>query len=155
MVDQTTINGRDLGGPPAAEAPARAISKNMADFAYDIATLGELQAKLFAADVQSAATRALVPAGLVAVALGLLLSSTAILLVGCAYLLVQWAEFSQAAAFLLMAVIGLAVCGGLVWEARRRLASVLEPLQRSQRELAHNVAWIKAVLKHGSRSFRR
>ena len=155
MVDQATINGRDLGGTSPTEAPGRAISKNMGDFAYDIATLAELQAKLFSTDIQSASQRAIIPVALIAVAMGLLLSSLALLLVGLAYLLVQTAELSPAAAFLIVAVTGLAICGGLVWEARRRFMTVLEPLQRSQRELAHNASWIKAVLKHGSRGFRR
>jgi len=150
MDHQTQINERN-GSPQTA---SKALAHDVGEFAHNVLTLAELQAQLFAADVQECGQRAFVP-GLVllgGVALGL--TCFPIALAALALVLVEVFQTSYAAGFLITAAVG-AVLSALMcvigwFQVRQRLAL----LGRSQQELVRNLRWIKKVLER-SRISRR
>jgi uncharacterized membrane protein YqjE len=143
MGNQTKIDTQN-GSPETAPG---ALARDVGEFAHNVLTLAELQAQLFAADVQEYGQRVLVP-GLVLIggaALGL--ACFPIALAALALLLIQVLGTSYATGFLVAAVVG-AVLSALLcvigwFQVRKRLAV----LQRSQQELVRNLRWIKKVLE--------
>lgn len=150
MVHQTKIDASN--GVP--QTGSKGLARDVGEFAHDVFTLAELQAQLFAADVQECGQRVLVP-GLVmlgGVTLGLACFPFA--LAALALWLIQIFELSYAMGFLLAVLIGgvvsvlMCVIG---WFRVRKHAAVLG---RSQQELVRNLRWIKKVLER-SRITRR
>ena len=152
MADQATVNANGgVASRVPINSPAGSMIGNVAEFGHDLATLGELQAKLAVVDLKEATGRAIVPAALAAGALMLVLASLPVALLGVAALLVVdarhgpgWALLATAGATLVVAVV-LAVLA--IPALRRSFAS----LDRSREELARNVAWIKTVLAYSGR----
>jgi uncharacterized membrane protein YqjE len=150
MDHQTTIN--EQNGSP--QTTPRAMARDVGEFAHGVLTLAELQAQLFAADVQECSRRVLVP-GLVLLCGAVLgLACLPIALAALALLVIQVFEISYAAGFLIAAAVG-AVLSALLgviglFQVRQRVAV----LGRSQQELVRNVRWIKKVLER-SRITRR
>jgi hypothetical protein len=146
MADQTTVSGRFAARNNGAR-PAEAFQHSMADFAHDVATLGELQARLLVIDAKETGRRAVMPAVLGVSGLVLLLGSVPIALLGIAYVLHEEAQFSLWSALLLTFAGAVVVTGGLLagaWALTRRSAW---PLKRSQEELSRNLGWVMDVLK--------
>lgn len=137
MVTQTTMNGNS--NPHVGE--------NLAGLAHDVANLAELQIQLLAVDLRDARSQA----GPAAVFLGAgavaALGAVPVLLMGLGYLLVEWAEWSAAAALLTVSLI--AIVGGLtvLYLGWKRLMSAAGTLQRSKSELVETLHWLKESLK--------
>ncbi|MBW3598052.1 MAG: phage holin family protein [Planctomycetes bacterium] len=135
-------------------AAPRAVVENLSDFAHDVLTLSELQVKLLAADLNDIKSGAVAPLGLMGLAAVLGLGAVPVVLMGVAWLLVEYDVLSQAWAFLISAGGGLLIAlilglAGWLW-LRRQLAV----LERSRLELDRNLTWVKSVLKHRGRTTR-
>jgi hypothetical protein len=142
MADQTTLgNGRRLG-----QKPARVIRRKMSSVAGDIASLAELQMRLFRLDFQEAAARLILPAVFGAIALVLALGCVPVALLGFGYLLRELSGLSFWASFLIVAGGAIVVVAALLTVAWFRVRSSLHVLHRSQEELKRNIRWIKQVL---------
>jgi uncharacterized membrane protein YqjE len=143
MGHQTKINERN-GSPQTAP---KGLARDVGEFAHDVFTLAELQAQLFATDLQECSRRAFVPGLLLVGGVALGLSCIPFALAALALLLIQVFETSYATGFLLATVAGamlsvlLCVSGWLL--VRQRLTL----LRRSQEELVRNLRWIKKVLE--------
>jgi hypothetical protein len=142
-----------MNGNGRTAAP-RAVVENLGEFVHDVVTLSELQARLLVADLKDFRSGATVPAGLMALAAIVALGTVPVLLMGVAWMFVNYGGLAEGWAFLAATAIGLmtaAVLGGVGWLLfRRRLAA----LERSQVELERNITWIKSVLKHSGRTTR-
>lgn len=145
MVDQTTMtNGRSAD-------PATAMTRSVSDLAADIATLGELQVRLFLLDAKESAKRLVVPVAMVLAGGALLLGTVPVLLLAITALLVLTGLGVTASlfiSFLLGAVLG-TIPLAIAWSFLR---SSLISFQRSREELAQNVRWIKDALKQNGRA---
>lgn len=139
-------------GNGSTVAPTVALRRNMADVAYDVATLAELQAKLLRADVMEIKDRLLLPVILGVVAAVVLLASLPVAMAALAMVFYEVAELTMASSLGLAALIGLVVAAGVGVGAWLMLRNAFDPISRSQTELARNVQWIKHVLKHSGRS---
>jgi hypothetical protein len=142
-----------MNGNGRSAAP-RAVMENLGEFVHDVVTLSELQAKLLVADLKDFRSGATIPAGLMALAAIVTLGTMPVLLMGVAWMLVNYAGWAEGWAFLAAAAIGLvtaAVVGAVGWLLFRRQWAALE---RSQVELERNITWIKSVLKHSGRTTR-
>ena len=139
MPDQTKIEARN--GSPAG------LARDVGEFAHDVLTLAELQAQLFAADVQECGRRVLVPALVLAAGVSLGWACFPIALAALALVLVEVFQSSSAVAFVTTALVGgmvSALCCAIGWSQIRRRVAVL---RRSQQELVRNLRWIKKVLE--------
>ena len=132
-------------------SPAESMIGNIAEFGNDLATLGELQAKLAVIDLKETVGRALVPAILAVSALLLVLGSLPVLLLGVAWLLITKAGMNEGWAMLATAGVALILAGILAFLAIPALRRSFASLDRSREELARNVAWIKTVLAYSGR----
>jgi len=142
MDHQTKIS--EQNGSP--ETAPRALARDVGEFAHDVLTLAELQARLFIADVQECGQRVLVPGLVLLCGVALGLACFPIALAALALLLIQVFETSYAAGFLMAVVVG-AVLSALLcvigwFQFRERMTF----LRRSQQELVRNLLWIKKVL---------
>lgn len=145
MVDQTTVtNGRNA-------APAEAMTRSMSDLVGDIASLAELQARLFAIDAKETMRRIVLPIVFAAAGMVLVLGSIPVLLLTLAALF-TYAGMGAAMSLFLAFVVGMilgAIALGVAWYAIRRS---LVSFQRSREELARNLHWIKEALRQNGRS---
>jgi hypothetical protein len=122
-------------------------SRNLADFAHDLTTIVELQARLFVTDVRQVARGFIVAAALLAVASIVFTAMVVVGLLGLAHWIAGMGNMSVAASHGLIASLAAAASVVLVaaaWFLGRHHAS---SLQRSQTELERNVAWIKSVCR--------
>ena len=125
------------------------VAASFSCLAHDAIELAELQARLLKLDAQVAARNGGMSLALIVVAVCLLLGCVTIALVALAEVLVAEFAWSRAAAFAVSAAIGFALSGVVGTAALFRVKSALAALQRSQRELNRNIAWIKTNLKRG------
>ncbi len=145
MVNQTTMtNGRST-------APATAMTRSMSDLAADIATLAELQVRLFLLDAKESAKRLAVPAAMILGGGVLLLGTIPVLLLAIAALLVL-AGLGVTASLFISFFLGAAFGTIPVVIAWSLLRSSPISFQRSREELAQNVRWIKDALKQNGRA---
>jgi len=144
MADQTSV--RDHNGKP--EAPARAIGRNVSEFAHDFTALADLQLKLLSVDMKQAMRRLRLPTILAIVAGALALGTIPVILLGIGYLFIEYAELSVAWSFLLTALLSLIVVAILLGVAYARIRGSMSILNRSRDEFIRNVNWIKMVLQH-------
>jgi hypothetical protein len=130
------------------ETASRAMARDVGEFADGVLTLAELQVQLFVADAKEYSRRALIPGLVLLCGMTLGIACLPIALAAFALWLIQVFEISYAAGFLIVAAAGmvfsLLLCV-LGWFQVRKCWKVL---QRSQRELVHNLGWIKKVLQH-------
>lgn len=128
------------------------VVDTLSEFGSDVATLFELQAKLIGVDLKESVGRAVVPAILVALALGLLLACFPVALVGVAVLISSALQLRLGWAFLLTAGVALVVAALVLVLAGTWLRRSFDTLRRSKDELIRNLAWIRTVLVQSSRS---
>lgn len=147
MADQTHMNGTSR-----PTTPAQGVMHNMLEFVSDVLTLGELQAKLFAEDGRVGLKQLVVPVLAFIAGVTILLSCVPIALVTIALLLVEFAAFTAAQAFLI------SLAGGIVFGLVIAVAAALylrkgsTMFDRSFRECDANVRWVKGVLGHFSKA---
>jgi hypothetical protein len=147
MANQTSVEARD----GREEAPAAVFARNFSDCARDIVSLAELQSRLLSLDLKQVVRQAAVPAALAGTALAVLLGSVPIMLMTIAYALVDVAGWSRWAAFLLATVIGLILGSGLAAGAYAIFRNSFNALDRSRKELADNLRWLKEALSVSGR----
>ncbi len=147
MARETEVNGAN-----ARSAAPRAVVENIGEFVHDVVTLSELQSKLFVADLKDFRSGTVAPGSLMGLASVLFVGCVPVLLMGIAWLLVDYDVLAPGWA-LLAAGSGGAIVAGLMaltgWFIFRRQLAILD---RSRAELEKNVTWIKSVLKHSGRT---
>lgn len=141
MANQAAVNGHGSG------SPAGDVGEGIADLAHDLLALAELQYELLVVDIREGSSKSKFPAAVLAGTAILALASLPVALLGLAWLLVDYAEFSRGAAFLTVAATALLIAAGLAWWAYRGLHGALSMLARSRAELSANIHWIKQALK--------
>ncbi|NNJ27142.1 phage holin family protein [Alienimonas chondri] len=114
----------------------------------DLTELGELQAKLLAADAKSAANRSVLSLALVAIGVVLAASGLPVLLVAAGYGLVA-AGLPAWAAFLIAAGVGFAIGGLTAWLGLKGLMRAAGTFSRSGDAFSANLRWVKASLSGG------
>jgi hypothetical protein len=145
MVDQATMNnGRNA-------APAAAMTRNMSDLTSDIASLAELQTRLFLLDVKESVTRIATPIVLAVIGGALLLGSLPVLLLAIAASLILLG-IGLATALFIAFLIGTVLGTIALAIARSRLRNAFVAFQRSREELAQNIRWIKGALSAAGRA---
>lgn len=131
-----------------SESASQGFARGVGTFAHDVLTLAELQAELLAADVRECRQSARIPALLLLCGLAVTISCFPVALTALALFLTRFFETSYACGFLLAfligAVVGVALIGVGWFQVSRRVAV----LRRSQQELIRNLRWIRKVLDH-------
>ncbi|MFH5803131.1 phage holin family protein [Alienimonas sp. DA493] len=139
------------GRPPL---PPVELGRTGSALLSDLTELGELQAKLLAADARIAAKRSAGSLALVAVGAVLAASALPVLLVACAYGL-HALGLPEWAAFLIAAAVGLVVGGLFAWAGWKGLSRALRTFRRSGDAFSQNLTWVKASLNGQSPAPRR
>ena len=145
MVAKETVSGNGRH-----ESPTRAMSRGMADVAHDLTHIADLQARLFAADLRQSLgrVRSMVVASVVGVCL--LLAALPVGLLGVAYYVATATDWNMAAALAATAGAAILVACVLLFVAWRLMIEAAKPFERSSRELARNVEWLKRVFRPSS-----
>jgi hypothetical protein len=128
-------------------SPPRAVAHSIADLAHDATVLVELQSKLFKAELDRAGERIVAPIVMLALAGVLALASVPLLLVCFAYVLVEFAELTYSLSFLLAAVLGMVLAGGLGAAGYFGLKKLGWPFPQSQVELRRNLDWFRGSMR--------
>lgn len=149
------MSGRSAAGrvesPATNGHPVNGFVGGIADFASNVTTLAELQARLTALDLKESTERAAWPLVAILVAVILAIASVPVALLGIAELLPLVFRISAGTAKLITAgftfVIAVLIAVAF-WNAMTRS---FEPLRRSREEFTRNLAWLKTVLVHSGR----
>jgi hypothetical protein len=150
MVGETAMsahNGRRT-------SPPRVVARNLAGLAHDVFALSELQAELLKIDLRHASGTIVRALLLLAVAVAIGLGCVPLLLMGIAYLLVEFAGWTYSLAFSVVAVAGLGLAGVIGLIGWQRLRGSGSALSRSRDEFRENIRWIKSnlVSRSGTRA---
>jgi uncharacterized membrane protein (DUF485 family) len=138
------LNLEERNGPH--QTTARSLRKDVGDFAHDVLTLAELQARLLVTDVKEISQNAKIPSLLIVCGMMFGMACTPIALVALALFVVEIFEVSYAIGFLVAAIIGAVFSGTLCAIGAYRLRNCIKVLNRSGRELKCNVSWLKNLL---------
>ena len=149
MVDQAQVN-RSNGSPTPPASPFAVVS-NLADFSNDIATLGELQAKLTALDAREAGSRAAIPLLILVAAAALAIGSIPVILIGLADWIASAAKISSGVAQLAVGLVALMVAVIGAFLGFRGAIRSLDSFRRSREEFVRNLSWIRTVLVYSGR----
>lgn len=148
MANQASVNrAASLANGAAPEG----VVESIAEFANDVTTLADLQARLAIYDTKEAIGRATYPAIFVAAGASFALASLPLLLFGLSDLLASAANLHPGAARLIVAVVTLAIAGAVAYFAFKAATRSLEAYRRSQEELSRNIAWLRTVIVHSGR----
>lgn len=142
MPYQAELNGRRTG-----DASVREVTSHFSGLAYDLITLTELQARLVYLDVREAGQRSAVSFVCLVVMMVFTVSAIPVMLLGISELLVEFAEWHRAGAYLFVggvAAIG-AFGGGFV--AAQRLKRISGAFSRSHQELQENLEFVKRLVR--------
>jgi hypothetical protein len=150
MADQTTtVNG---GPKVAIDSPLTAgVFGNLAEFANDVTTLGELQTRLALIDLKESTGKLILPTGALVVSGILGLAAVPIVLVGIGEFLVEFTSLSRGVSYLIVAGVTLLLAGILTAVFVPRIGPAFASFERSKEELTRNISWIKTVLAHSGR----
>jgi len=151
MADQATVN---RGAKVRINSPlAEGVIGNLAEFAGDVSTLAELQAKLALSDLKTLIGRAILPAALLGLGVLLLLAALPVVLIGASELLASALNLKYRGwAYLMVAGASLVLTAVLLLLSWPRLLASLEALAHTREELARNVAWVRTVLVNSGRT---
>ncbi len=147
MAGQTPVEPKN-GSP---EGPAKVFARSVSQYIRDIITLSELQSRLLVIDLKQAARRATGVAVLLVVACGLLAGSFPVLLMAIAYAFVEGKGWPLWAGFLTATVIGVVLSACFGAGGAMLLRGRLAGFERSRRELARNLRWLKESLSADGR----
>jgi uncharacterized membrane protein YqjE len=131
---------------------SESVVGGISEFASDVSTLLELQAKLLALDLNECVARTTTPVIVATVSLAFLFASLPVILAGLALVLAAFLKLSIGWTLVLTGLVVLVVSGGLVYGASARLRLSLDCLRRSREELVRNLSWLRTVLVHSGRS---
>jgi type IV secretory pathway VirB2 component (pilin) len=139
-------------GPVASrDRQNNGVIEGVGSFGIDLATLAVLQMRLAACDLrESAEAAAPIVAGLIIfwIIAG---ASATVGLAGLALWLATILNIRAGIVMMVVALIGLVICGAGVALLARSLSRCLAYFRRSQEELERNLAWIKTTLVHSGR----
>jgi Putative Actinobacterial Holin-X, holin superfamily III len=155
MVDQaqvTTKNGKNGTKNGQEELPPRAVARGMAEFLHDVATLSELQGKLFLIDVREGTAKLLVPVISLCVGAAIGLGCIPIALAALALMLKEITTLTLATCFGISLAIGLFMALVLTIVALGVVKAGLKMFDRSLYECGRNTKWAKDTLKRLSQS---
>jgi len=127
----------------------------IAEFGNDVATLAELQVKLFAFDLKASVDRALFPLIVSVAGLLILVGSVPVVLIGVAQLLAMAMGIHLGWALLLVGLVTLVGAAAVAAIAATQFSGSFESFRRSREELVRNLSWIRTVLTHSGRSVPR
>jgi len=128
---------------------------SIAGLGNDVATLGELQWKLFKADLKDLTARARLSIAILAVGVVVVVGSVPVLVAGAGLLLATALNISTGMGLLLSALAAVIISGGALAFAVLGLGRSLDALQHSREEFQRNVAWIRTVLVQSGRTLPR
>jgi len=153
MVDQATISEPSWTPGSSTRRPSAAagVRNGVGDLMYDVVTLSELQAKLLAVDAREGVEKAKFPLVLLGAGAAFALGASPVLLLALGECLVLWLDWERAPAYVVSALLGAVVGGGLLYAAVQQLGAVTNVFDRSQAEFADNVRWVKYALTRGRR----
>jgi hypothetical protein len=149
MADQASVSRRD--GSNNHASPLSMVG-NITDFANDIATLAELQAKLTALDAKDAVAKATTPLIVLGVSLAVALASLPVILIGVADLIASSTQLSSGASQLIVGLVALVLAGVAGFVGWKGSTGSLTTFRRSSEELTRNLSWIRTVLAYSGRS---
>jgi hypothetical protein len=156
MADQTTLKSRSSGNSNGNGArtgeKGESLVGGISDFAENVATLLELQAKLGMLDLKECIARATVPLIVVVIGLVLMLASLPVIVGGLALVLATVLHVGIGEALLVTGLVVLVVSGLIAFVAWSRFLPSFDSLRRSHEELVRNLSWIRTVLVHSGRS---
>jgi type IV secretory pathway VirB2 component (pilin) len=139
-------------GPVASrDRQNNGVIEGVGSFGTDLATLAVLQMRLAACDLrESAEAAAPIVAGLIIfwIIAG---ASATVGLAGLALWLATILNIQAGIVMMVVALIGLVICGAGAALLARSLSRCLAYFRRSQEELERNLAWIKTTLVHSGR----
>jgi integral membrane sensor domain MASE1 len=154
MADQASVSG-GTPTPRSNGSPEGRVVGGIAEFGNDIVTLAELQLQLARYDLRECLGHALIPLGLLAVGLIILLGTVPVALLGVAALLATALKISSGAAMLLTAGVVLILALIVMIVAGLRLIPSFSSFRRSQEEFSRNLAWVRTVVLYSGRSVPR
>jgi hypothetical protein len=149
MAHQTSVNNG-----PKPTAALNEVVGNLTELSSDVASLAELQGKLFLNETKSWTQRAALPAGLVACAVVFLVGGLPVLLFGVAEWITSTFHISRAGAFMVTGCGALILAAGLAAFGFQRFQRSLEAFRYSREELNRNIAWLKTVISQSGRDGR-
>jgi len=136
-------------------SPEGQLVGGIAGFGNDIATLAELQTKLFMIDLRTCLSQVLLPLALIGAGLVFLLGAIPVALMGVATLLAAALNIGTGAAMLLTGAVVLVLSIVVIVLAGLRIGPSLSSFRQSNEELARNVAWVRTVLLYSGRNVPR
>lgn len=137
-------NGSSNGRPKQSWAM---LGSNLSELLHDMTTIVELQAKLTLHDLRASARRARGPLAVCLAAMLVLVGAAPIALAAAAEALVAYAAWTRPPAYLATAAVAGVVALVALWLAAAALRGSTQPLERSQRELAENVRWLRRAIR--------
>jgi len=137
------VNGRAAAHAPGSGSPE---FEGVAKFVDDLASLGELQAKLAAVDLRNAARKSAIPIVLTMSGLAVMAAGLPVALIGAGWLLADTLKIHQGWAMLLSAGAAITVGGLAAGLGGRRLRHGFDSFRRSRKQLILNLAWVRTVL---------
>ena len=142
MPYQARMNGRDTEETTVSE-----VTSHFSGLAYDLITLAELQARLLFLDVREATQRSAVTLVCLVVMAVFTVSAVPVCLLGISELLVEYAGWHRAVAYLVVGGVFAAgaVAGGIL--AAKRLIRVSAVFSRSHQELQDNLEFVKRLVR--------
>jgi len=156
MADQASVRRGDPGSARHGNGtPEGRVVGGIAEFGNDITTLAELQYKLTMIDLKECVGRAVVPVGLVAAGLVLILGALPVALLGVAALVASALKIGEGWAMLLTGGVILVLSSVVVVVSALKIVPSFASFRRSYDELTRNLAWIRTVLFYSGRNVPR
>ncbi len=137
----------DLNGRNTSETTMGEVTSHMSGLAYDLITITELQARLLFLDLREASRRSAVTVVILSVMAIFTVSAVPVCLIGISELIVEYAEWHRAVAYL--TVGGIAALGALAGAsmAAKRLVKISTVFSRSHQEFQENLEFVKRLVR--------
>lgn len=136
-----------MNGEQRVDEAAVGIGENVANLAYELVTLTELQAQLVMLDLREGGSRALKPAGFLAGGFAIVLGTMPVLILGLGGVLADQTKLSHPVGWLIVGAVTLIIGCLCMWGASIKLQKATQVLERSRVEFNENLRWIKKVLQ--------
>lgn len=134
----SAVNGKNGRHPePLADVAS--------DFGHHLATLVDLQMQLLSEDFKEASSAALKPVKAAVIAALIALPAMVLLEFGLAEILYQYTPLMRCWAYVIVAVVLMAIAGIIVAVAARSAKRAPKPFQRSQQEFLNNIRAVNAL----------
>ncbi len=137
----------ELNGHSAPEATVGEVTTHASGLAYDLITLAELQARLLFLDMREATRRSAITAVILSAMAVFSVSAVPVCLLGISELLIEYAEWHRAVAYLTVGSVGAiaALIGAFI--AAKRLVKIGAVFGRSHQEFQDNLEFVKRLVR--------